>query len=370
MSLKDIFCQDRAIGILQRAYAAGRVAHAYIFAGPEGVGKFTTARQFAKLLLCKGAVIEPGFADSCGGCESCRLLEAGSNGDFEHVYKELLEFTKEGKGKAPPVQFPIDVVREFLIEKVPHRPTLSQRKVFVLSEAEKLNTASQNCLLKVLEEPPAYCCIILLCTRLDKLLPTIRSRCQTIRFGPVDEEKIADKLRAMGLDEDRADYFARLSAGRLGQGCQWAELELAGAGLYEIKCAIVEATASLKYADSVDMAGRFVNYSRQIAAAWAKLDTATSKADLNRRAQKSILQIIISALHDAMLLDVEPDKPAVNFDQSGQIAALARRFDPETAAAKIADCYRTIRWAEAAVNEKLLFEQMLLNLADSDTIRV
>ena len=370
MSLKDIFCQDRAIRILQRAYAADRVAHAYIFAGPEGVGKFTTARQFAKLLLCKSPVIEPDFADSCGECESCRLLEAGSHGDFEHVYKELLEFTKEGKGKAPPVQFPIDVVREFLIEKVPHKPTLSRRKVFVLSEAEKLNTASQNCLLKVLEEPPAYCCIILLCTRLDKLLPTIRSRCQSIRFGPVDEEKIADKLKAMGLDEDRADYFARLSASRLGQGCRWAELELAGAGLYEIKRAIVEAIASPDYADCLELAGRFGGYSRAIAAAWAKLDTATSKSDLNRRAQKSILQIIISALHDAMLLDVEPDKPAVNFDQPGQITTLARRLGPETVAAKISDCYRTIRWVESAVNEKLLFEQMLLNLADSDTIRV
>ena len=159
MSFKEIFCQDRAIDILQRAFAARRWAHSYIFAGPEGVGKFKTAREWAKLLGCREPVAENGFAESCGCCESCRLFEAGSSPDFNHVYKELLEFTEDGRGKTTPVDLPIDVIREFLVEKVSARPTVSQRKVFVVSEAERLNNSSQNCLLKVLEEPPGYCCI-------------------------------------------------------------------------------------------------------------------------------------------------------------------------------------------------------------------
>ena len=151
MSLKDIFCQDRALGMLQSAFAADRAAHAYIFAGLEGVGKYTTARQWARLLLCekpvaRGKTKKP-FADSCGACDSCALFEGGSHPDFNHIYKELREFTKEGKGKAPPVDLPIDVIREFLVEKASNRPTLSQRKVFVISEAERLNKNSQNCLL-------------------------------------------------------------------------------------------------------------------------------------------------------------------------------------------------------------------------------
>ena len=224
MSLRDIFCQDRAIGILQRGWAADRLAHAYIFAGLEGVGKYRTAHEWAKLLLCQNPRLkkdksEP-FADSCGSCESCTLLEAGSHPDYAYVYKELREYTRDGKDKPPPVDLPIDVIREFLIEPVAIRPARSRRKVFVVSEAEKLNVNSQNALLKVLEEPPHYCTIILLCTRLEQLLPTTKSRCQTIRFGPIDDARIVSQLTGMGLGAKEAAFFARLAQGSLGLACQ------------------------------------------------------------------------------------------------------------------------------------------------------
>ena len=395
MSLKEIFCQDKAIAILQRAFASGKWSHAYIFAGPQGVGRFKTAREWAKLLLCenpiedrkqrtenrsqnrderRGASIEHRVssieyqADSCGSCQSCQSFEAGSHPDFNHVYKELVEFTKDNKGRKTPVDLPIDVIREFLIEKVPTKPTLSRRKVFVVSEAEKLNAASQNALLKVLEEPPAYCCIILLCTRLEKLLPTTKSRCQTIRFGPVDENRIIEKLRETGLEQRKAQYFARLSAGSLGTACQWAELELADANLYQIKKQLVSSLASYEFADAVKLAQELLDDSKKIATAWSNLDKTTSKTDINRRAQKTLIQIIISALNDAMKLNVAPGQAHINFDQTEQIKKLAGRFNAEYAAEKIADCYKTLRWIEAGVNEKLIFEQLLLKLVGSDII--
>ena len=368
MSLKEIFCQDKAISILQRALAAGKSAHAYIFAGPEGVGKFKTAREWAKLLLCKNPVIENGFADSCALCQSCRLFEAGSHPDFNAVYKELLEFTKDNKDKKTPVDLPIDVIREFLIEKVSTRPTFSQSKVFVVSEAERLNANSQNALLKVLEEPPEYCCIILLCTRLEKLFPTVKSRCQIIRFGPIDENRIIDKLKEMGIDGKKARYFARLAQGSLGRPCRWAQLELADANLYETKKDLIDSLSTCEYAEALDLAQWLLDESKKIAAVWAKLDETTSRTDINRRAQKTLIQIIISALHDTMKLNVTPDKEVINFDQKEQIKKLARRFDGEQAAEKIADAYKTMRWIDASVNEKLIFEQLLLNLAVSDKI--
>jgi len=122
MSFSEIFCQDGAINVLQRAFAAGRWAHAYIFAGPEGVGKFRTAREWAKLLGCREPVTEDGLAESCGSCDSCRLFEADSSPDFHHIYKELLEFTENNKDKKTPLDLPIDVIREFLIAKVSARP--------------------------------------------------------------------------------------------------------------------------------------------------------------------------------------------------------------------------------------------------------
>jgi DNA polymerase III gamma/tau subunit len=308
------------------------------------------------------------FADSCGLCQSCRLFEAGSHPDFNHIYKELAEFTADGKGRKTPVDLPIDVIREFLIKKVFTRPTLSQRKVFVVGEAEKLNASSQNALLKVLEEPPGYCCIILLCTRMEKLLPTTKSRCQTVRFGPIDEARIIQKLREMHTEQKQAQYFARLSQGSLGAACQWAQLELAGANLYRIKMELLRGLAKLELADALELAEQFLDDSKKIAAIWSELEPATSKTDINRRAQKTLVQIIISALHDAMKLNVTPAAPACNFDQEGQINELAGRFGQEQAAQKIADCYKSLRWIESAVNEKLVFEQLLLSLVSPDII--
>ena len=383
MSIKEIFCQDKAISILQRAYAAGKLAHSYIFAGPEGVGKFKTAREWAKLLLCKNPVMAPlpsvegrkggrmqGGADSCGLCRSCRLFEAGSHPDFGSVYKELREFTRDGKGKPPPVDLPIDVIREFLINKVSVRPTLSERKVFLISEAERLNPASQNSLLKVLEEPPEYCCIILLCTRLEKLLPTTKSRCQTIRFLPIDEERIIEKLKETGIEDTRARYFARLAQGSLGQACQWAQLELANANLYQTKKELVSSVSSCEYAGALELAQQLLNTSKRIATIWCKIDNTTSKTDINRRAAKALLQIIISALHDAMKLNITEPGKIINFDQKEQIEKLAERLEPEQSAEKIADAYKTLRWIDSSVNERLIFEQLLLNLAVSAKMKV
>jgi DNA polymerase-3 subunit delta' len=370
MSFKEIFCQNRAIEILQRAFASGRWAHAYIFAGIEGTGKSKTAREWARLLLCKEPIVENGFADGCGSCQPCKLFDADTNPDFTHIYKELREFTEDGKGKPAPVDLPIDVIREFLIAKVSTKPTLSQRKVFVVSEAERLNTASQNCLLKVLEEPPEYCCIVLLCTRLEKLLPTTKSRCQTIRLGPIDESRIIEKLKEKGLEKEQAQYFARLSEGSLGKACQWTELELADANLYTVKKRLIDSLAGYELADALDLAQELLTECKNIAVKWTSLDKNTSKTDINRRAMKFIVRIIISSLHDAMNLNITRPNEPVNFDQKEQIEKLAARFDAEQAAEKISDCYRMLGWIESSVNEKLIFEQLLLNLADSDTIQV
>jgi DNA polymerase-3 subunit delta' len=378
MSLKEIFCQDKAISILQRGLAADKMPHSYIFAGAEGVGKFKTAREWAKLLLCKSVVTKNGFADSCGTCQSCRMFEAGSHPDFNLIYKELLEFTKDNKGKKTPVDLAIDVIREFLIEKVSTRPTLSQRRVYVISEAERLNASSQNAMLKVLEEPPEYCTIILLCTRMERLLPTTKSRCRIIRFLPIDQERITEKLKAMGLDEQKAQYFARLAQGGLGQGCQWAQLELAGANLYQTKKKLISSLSAYELADCLDLAEWLLGESKKIAAVWADLDETTSKTDINRRAHKTLIQITISALYDAMKLNIgapakrgpvaEPQS-FINSDQQEQIKSIASRLSSEQLAEKIADAYETVRWIESNVNEKLIFEQLLLNLVVSDTIK-
>ncbi|MDD5327258.1 MAG: DNA polymerase III subunit delta' [Phycisphaerae bacterium] len=370
MSLKEIFCQDNAISILQRGFAADKMPHAYIFAGAEGVGKFKAAREWAKMLLCEKPVIEKDFADSCGACESCRLFEADSHPDFNLIYKELLEFTKDNKGKKTPVDLAIDVIREFLIEKISTKPTLSKRKVYVISEAERLNASSQNAMLKALEEPPDYCTIILLCTRTERLLATTKSRCRTIRFLRIDTEKIIDRLKEMGLEGKKAQYFAQLSQGSLGQACQWARLELAGANIYKTKKELLGSLATYKLAECLTLAEQLLENGKKIAAAWQEIESATSKTDINRKAQKILIQIIISALHDAMKINIAGPQTIINSDQQAQIKSIAERFSSEQSAEKIADAYKTMHWIESNVNEKLIFEQLLLNLVVSDIIKV
>lgn len=369
MSLRDVFCQDRAIGILQRGLAADRAAHAYLFAGPEGVGKFKTAQEWARLLLCRRPRVEQtpsgAFADSCGSCESCVLVDAGSHPDYAHVYKELLEYTREGKGKKTPIDLPIDVIREFLIEQVSTRPSHSSRKVYIVSEAEKLNANSQNALLKVLEEPPAYCTIILLCTRLEQLLATIKSRCQIVRFGPIDEKRIAAHLTAAGSGAREAAFFARLSQGSLGLACQWARLQREGVGLFETKKNLVAALADCKLCDVPNIVDQVQEAAKQIAAGWANFDKATSKSDLGRRAQRTLIQILISALYDVAIHHVAAGRPLVNADQSSEIIALARRLGPEQAIEGVRDGYEMLRWLDANVNDRLILEGLLFRLARS-----
>jgi DNA polymerase III subunit delta' len=370
MSLKEIYCQTQAITTLQKALASGKTAHAYIFTGAEGVGKFKTASQWAKLLLCQNPVKSGEFSEACGKCHSCQLIDANSHPDFIHIYKELIEYTKEGKDKKTPVDMPIDVIREFLIEKVSVRPSMSQRKVYVISQAERLNNASQNALLKVLEEPPAYCTIILLCTELEKLLATTKSRCQTIRFGPIAENIIIDKLKQQGVSGEKAKYFARLSDGSIGAACTWAKLETGDFSLYETKKRLVKAIASYKYADSLEIAERLSEESKKMADIWAKLDEATSKTEISRRAEKTFIRIIVAALSDAMKLNLTQNDKITNFDQLESIKAIAGRLDCEQAAAKIVKSCELTHWIDANVNERLIFERLLLNLSDFATILV
>ncbi len=367
MSLKDIYCQGRAIGLLQSALNAGKLAHAYIFAGQSGVGRFTTASQWAKMLLCHDRTEEQAegetFFDSCGRCQSCLVFDGGAHPDFTVIYKELVKFTKDGKGKTTPVDMPIDVVREFLLEKASARPAMGDRAVFVIRQAERLNNASQNALLKLLEEPPKHCSIILICTQVDKLLPTTLSRCQVVRFGPVDEDIIVEKLTEEGISRNEALFWARFSEGSLAVGREWASLDVKGVSCYQIKVELVEKLSSYRFGESLEFAEWLCGISKRISTAWFERDKTVSKTDVVRKVQKGLLGMITAAVSDAMWMNVDDGHDLINSDQSRQIQPISRRFDPETAAEKVKKAYENMRWVDSSVNEKLIFEELLLNYA-------
>ena len=369
-NLSSIFCQDRAIDSLQRAYNAGKMAHAYLFVGEDGIGKFTTAQRWAKMLLCSDKQIHKldngVFHDSCGVCPSCRLFDGGGHPDFKEIYKELRAFTKDGKGKTTPLDMPIDVIREFLIEKVAAKPSMSDYVVFVVRQSERVNNASQNALLKVLEEPPKHCVIILLCSKLDRMLPTTQSRCQVVRFGPIDEQRVVDHLQVNGVNQSESIYWARFAEGSLGAAIQWASLELKEDTVYKIKTELVNKFVKYTLADSLEFADWMLNKAKSISEAWSKQSESTSKADINRRAIKGVIRMVISVFADVMRLGVDGAGAClINADQVDKIQLLAQKVSPDTAAEMISKGYKNIGWVDSSVNEKLIFEELLLNYACS-----
>jgi DNA polymerase-3 subunit delta' len=368
MNLSDIFCQDKAVNTLQRAYGAKKIPHAYIFAGADGVGKFTAARCWAKLLLCKSPVGKNDFNDSCSKCPSCMALDVDSHPDFHHIYKELIRYTKNSQNREKtPIDLPIDVVREFVIEKVQIKPALSAAKVFVVSESEKLNAASQNALLKTLEEPPDKSFIVLLCTKLDNLLPTTRSRCQIVRFGPVSEEKIISHLAGAGIDKEETKFWARLFAGSIGQAELLSKLE---PSFYEIKKQFLNHLCSCRLADCVELAQWINSTASKLTQTWQEIKTGISSSDINRQAKKIFILILTSALEDAMKQSLVRPNEMTNFDQPEQIKTLAQRYDQQKCAELIEDCFLTNRFIDASANEKLVFERLLINFANPDRIMV
>jgi DNA polymerase-3 subunit delta' len=147
-------------------------------------------------------------------------MEAGNHPDFHRVYRQLVRLEKE-KSKA--IALPVEVVRDYLVEPASRKPGMNRGKVFVVEEAELMNAAAQNAMLKTLEEPAGRALIVLLTDQPHALLPTIRSRCQTVRFAALDENLVQRELEKRGIDKRLAAEAARLAEGSLGMALKWIE---------------------------------------------------------------------------------------------------------------------------------------------------
>jgi len=191
-----------------------------------------------------------------------------------------------------------------------------------------------------------------------------------IAFGPIAEDIIIKKLQEMEINAPMARFFARLAQGSLGQGCQWAKLELAGAGLYQKKQQIVRAVSQYCFADALDLAEQLSDNAKEIAKTWTSLSEEISRTDITRRAQKTVLLIIISVLRDAMRISLADGGNITNFDQKAQIEELASRYTISQLAKKITEACNNFQWIDFSVNEKLIFEHLLLNLCISDRMDV
>ncbi len=239
-NLREILHQEPAVNLLRLALSKKRLSHAYLFTGPKGVGKKTTAKALVYHLFCQISQEDP-----CGSCLSCKKLD-------KEIHPDLVKVSPEKR------DIRIDTVRE--IERfIRFRPLEAPFKVILIQQAEKLNPEAGNALLKSLEEPPPYVIFILLTENLTQLLPTIISRSQIVKFRPLPEGIIKDFLmKYAGYDEVVAQTLAELSLGSLGRA-----LEIAEKGLLEELHAFVKASLSSKEEHKFKIAERLSRMDRE-----------------------------------------------------------------------------------------------------------
>jgi DNA polymerase-3 subunit delta' len=230
MGFEKILGQARPKEILKRALLHRRVPHAYLFTGPDGVGKEATAVEFAKALFCKGEGDIP-----CDTCESCRRAALFNHPDFFFIFPAPKSVTVENERLIldSMVQDPyarkrlwanptigIDRIRE--LRRTSTLKPLEGLRVVIIAEADKMTLESANALLKILEEPPASMHMILTTSRPNSLLPTIVSRCQEVRFGLLADELVEGALISnKRLTPEQAALVSRISQGSYRRALEW-----------------------------------------------------------------------------------------------------------------------------------------------------
>ncbi len=236
--LDQVLGQPRAIETLDAAIASGRIHHAWIFHGPAGVGKFTTALAFAALIL------DPETAPDLTGRHRAdpesavqQRVRTGTHPDLHVIRKELALFSENPSVRSSKqMTIAKDVIDQRLLVPAYRAANLGGGlvgKVFIVDEAELLdrstsNAVSQNALLKTLEEPPEGTVIILVTASEDRLLPTIRSRAQRVAFAPLTGDAMAQWLRESGLDAGRqTDWLLAYASGSPGRFVEAMETGLA-----------------------------------------------------------------------------------------------------------------------------------------------
>ena len=212
MRFEDIYGHEKVKNVLQKAVSTKQARHAYLFEGPRGVGRLSTALAFASALLCEHS----DGAESCGVCKICIMSAAQTHPDIRVITNQLYD---EGK-KSTDVS--VDTIRQMKRE-IYVKPYMAERKIYIVPKADSMTIAAQNSLLKVLEEPPLYCTIILIAENANTFLPTILSRVVTLRFQPLSFSLVEQALEKecaahseWNIPPESIPVKARISGGSIG----------------------------------------------------------------------------------------------------------------------------------------------------------
>jgi DNA polymerase III subunit delta' len=321
---------DALVEGFRRAVRRDRLAHAYLFTGPAGVGKRLFALELAKSLLCENAVA--GSLQACDRCSSCVQVEADTHPDF---------FTAVRPADA--LEFPIDLMRE-LCQSFALKSARGRGKVVLIDDADDLNEEAANCFLKTLEEPPPRSVLILIGSTPDRQLLTIVSRCQVIRFAPLPAALVDELLQAQGIED--ADLRARLV--RLSGGSPGLAKELADPGLWEFRHGLLKGLTKTPI-DSVELSRKWLEFVEQ----------AGKESAAQRRRAQLVLRLVIDFLDDALTVSMNSMPRRTEAGDRPPLEALARRAGPERLLEALGRCLEADRQVDRRVQLVLLVEALL-----------
>lgn len=301
MSWQRVKGHEAVVRAFAQVVARGRLAHAYLFVGPPGVGKRLFADELAKTLLCERRTAEK--FEACDQCPSCIQVDAGTHPDVFAITR-------------PPdsMDVPIDVVRE-LCASFALKSARGHGKVAILDDADDLNEAAANCFLKTLEEPPAGSVLLLIGSSPDRQLDTMVSRCQVVRFHPLPESLVAELLKGQGIaDPALLDRLVRLSDGSPGQA-----VALSDPALWEFRRKLLGGLFQPQ-GDRVSLAQEWWNF----------VEEAGKESAAQRQRAALVVRLLVEFLRDALSVKVGGTPKLGDAEDLQLLHALADRADPES----------------------------------------
>jgi DNA polymerase-3 subunit delta' len=329
---------------LRRLVENGRVPNSLLFAGDEGVGKRQFAIRLAQQFMCS-AILE---GKACGVCPACRRTATFRypKPDDKDAH-ELISFSDH-----PDVGIVIPYNRNILIAAIRHleveanfRPYEAEARFFIIDDAEKMNDAAANALLKTLEEPPATTHILLISSRLDALLPTIRSRCQTIRFAPASNDEVENFLiQDRAFSRDEAKLAARFSRGSVGRAVGM-KVEKFRVGRARMLAVVVAAIKTQALAEMLRI-GEEMNDAK------------------NKDGFEASLDILASLIHDIWSISVSGDvSRIINTDLTEELKSLAADANRAYLAAWLAEIDVLRENLIVNINRKLATDALFVTMA-------
>lgn len=322
----DIIGHTKIIESLMRAFFGNRMAHAYLFSGPAGIGKLKTAVAFARMLQC---ACEEG---QDARCLVCKLPD-------QQAHPDIMTIVPQG------ATIKIEQIRE-IQKDIQLAPRTGKYKVFIIDGAERLTIQAANSLLKVLEDPPKYVVFILLTAQLHSLLPTIVSRCQQLAFSFIPEQDIAAWLIRQGFPEEKTITASVISGGVPGKAIMWAE---AGQAMRDKAFWCLETLKQSSFGRMWDV---------------------VAELDQERDQVLSMFEIISIILRDTVVWQTTGKAELLLYiDCEQRIANLSERSRPDEILEVITEIEHLKRMLLGNANSRLLIEKFCLRLQDALAIQ-